>query len=774
MTPIQRALDIVANYGVPVFPCREDKAPACANGFKDASKDLERIRELFEAAPDATLVGVPTGSVSGFDTLDLDLHKPVAEEWLQHNSHLIPPAARLQKTRRGGWHVFLKHHPGLRSSTDNPSKGLDVRADGGFIVWWGGEPDCALIRDGALDGCEWPADLLNPILAKHSYRGTSQPKDPEELAPPSAEKLIELLGSTPTPADCERDTYVALMLAVQGCIRGLAALGATSPEDLEQCAWAACEWATRWDHPHAPTLADARRKWDDDFSTRDNDLSGWRQLLGVAYRLGVDTAPYREPNEFDALPPEPVNLDVWDPWDCPMPPSFPVHILPSWLRDIVYDTHETIGCSVDATAMAYIAGIAGAVHGRTRVKAMRYGNWEESARLWMAFIGDPSTKKSPLLSTVMAPYKKAKAAAANTYRAALSFWEETPKNERGKKPPPPAIFTNDATPEALSEILTATDRGLMYYADELAGWLGNMERYTGKGTSRPFWLSAYNGEYFDQNRIGRGYVDVANLSVSIIGSVQMAKLSKIAREADLTDDGLLQRFLPVFLQRAKPPQDRPPKADHKLYSDYVAQLLELGPRVYRLDDDGHAIKAKAFDVYHDLASSEVLGMAFSAWVGKAQGFIMRLMVALHMTDREALGDETMTIPAPTVEKAVDLMEFCTNSAAALYYQIDENVSDHTRQIADWILLRPETEFTMRDFVRGPRCCRGGEQDVRRKISPLIAGGWLIPENGYPNCNKWKRAPGILEAFAERAKIAAQKREKLLGLIRDTAEARKAA
>lgn len=71
MSALDKALNIVAHYGVPVFPLNSKKGPVCADGFYAAGKDEAKIREMF-ADPNAVLVGVPTGEVSGFDVLDPD------------------------------------------------------------------------------------------------------------------------------------------------------------------------------------------------------------------------------------------------------------------------------------------------------------------------------------------------------------------------------------------------------------------------------------------------------------------------------------------------------------------------------------------------------------------------------------------------------------------------------------------------------------------------------------------------------------------------------
>jgi hypothetical protein len=49
---------------LPKFPCRDDKRPLTAGGFHDARTDVDD-----RAWP---LVGIPTGSLSNVDVLDVD------------------------------------------------------------------------------------------------------------------------------------------------------------------------------------------------------------------------------------------------------------------------------------------------------------------------------------------------------------------------------------------------------------------------------------------------------------------------------------------------------------------------------------------------------------------------------------------------------------------------------------------------------------------------------------------------------------------------------
>lgn len=147
-----RALAL-ARGGTPVFPCKEDKRPACPNGFKDASADPDEVRRLWRRYP-GPLIGVPTGGASGLAVLDVDVRHG-GDAWLHDNFDALG-RTRVHATRSGGFHLVFQHKAGLRCSAGRIAPGVDVRAEGGFVIWW---PGAGL---GVLDdapSAPWPAWL---------------------------------------------------------------------------------------------------------------------------------------------------------------------------------------------------------------------------------------------------------------------------------------------------------------------------------------------------------------------------------------------------------------------------------------------------------------------------------------------------------------------------------------------------------------------------------------------------------------------------------------
>jgi hypothetical protein len=109
------------------------QATSNATPFKDATCDQRQLRKLWLRHP-GPLVGVPTGEISRLDILDID-PRHGGDCWFAERKHHLPPT-RVHRTRSGGLHLVYQHEPGLRCSVGKISAGVDVRANGGYVIWW--------------------------------------------------------------------------------------------------------------------------------------------------------------------------------------------------------------------------------------------------------------------------------------------------------------------------------------------------------------------------------------------------------------------------------------------------------------------------------------------------------------------------------------------------------------------------------------------------------------------------------------------------------------
>jgi Bifunctional DNA primase/polymerase, N-terminal len=128
----------LASQGLPVFPCRADKAPCTTHGFKDAISDPGKAYALFMAHPGARLVAIATGLASGFTVVDVD---PDGFPWMFRNLHRLEPT-QINQSRRGYHLIYRTPDPPVRNSASVLARGVDIRGEGGCCVWWPavGEP----------------------------------------------------------------------------------------------------------------------------------------------------------------------------------------------------------------------------------------------------------------------------------------------------------------------------------------------------------------------------------------------------------------------------------------------------------------------------------------------------------------------------------------------------------------------------------------------------------------------------------------------------------
>jgi hypothetical protein len=143
--------------GLPCFPCRADKRPATPRGHKDAARDPDKLRELWSAYP-GPLIGVPTGQISGLDVLDIDARNG-GGSWFQANKSELP-STQVHRTRAGGLHFMFQSAAGLRCSAGKIAAGVDVRADGGYVIWW---PAAGLPILSESPAVPWPTWLLRRL-----------------------------------------------------------------------------------------------------------------------------------------------------------------------------------------------------------------------------------------------------------------------------------------------------------------------------------------------------------------------------------------------------------------------------------------------------------------------------------------------------------------------------------------------------------------------------------------------------------------------------------
>ena len=137
-SPKELAIDIVNQFGFPVFPCKQNKSPLTTHGFKDATTDLDIIEKYWNRYPNA-LIGVPTGGVSGLFVIDIDNGNGKTGEATFKKLGYDDPETVQTNTQSGGRHLLFKYDSSIpqQSKANTLGQFIDTRGDGGYIIWAG-------------------------------------------------------------------------------------------------------------------------------------------------------------------------------------------------------------------------------------------------------------------------------------------------------------------------------------------------------------------------------------------------------------------------------------------------------------------------------------------------------------------------------------------------------------------------------------------------------------------------------------------------------------
>ncbi|WP_191971054.1 DUF3987 domain-containing protein [Methylobacterium soli] len=236
-------------------------------------------------------------------------------------------------------------------------------------------------------------------------------------------------------------------------------------------------------------------------------------------------------------------------------PEFPLPLLGSWAEWVTTKAHGA-SAPVDYVAVALL-GSVGAALANVRWPVAGAG-WSEPPLLWCAEVGPPSSSKSPSMDAAFdlvrfaedrmglgfeAEQKKF-ATSRQTSEAHLEAWKAAVKTAvKNGCPPPvmpseaqppdapvrPRIRVADATVEALGALAAALPRGLLLVRDELAGWLGALDKYGGSGSDRAFAIEMYGGRSYVVDRVKNPEpLQIRHLSVGVLGGVPLVPLVPIA------------------------------------------------------------------------------------------------------------------------------------------------------------------------------------------------------------------------------------------------------
>lgn len=481
------------------------------------------------------------------------------------------------------------------------------------------------------------------------------------------------------------------------------------------------------------------------------------------------------------------DLALTRPHRLPAPP-LPVHIFGPFWASWLTAAAEAKGCPVDFVAMPLL-GTVGAIVANAR-RASPWPGWVEPPILWQANVGLPSSGKSPgydaILDLVAQLERELDAdfdercqdhvAARERIKAQREIWGSevkaavkkgmAPPNPPREVDPPPAparkrLLTNNATVEQLARIIAANDRGLILFRDELAGWVGQMDKYGGSGADRAAYLEAYGGRACIVDRVKDGAsLRVPFFSVGILGGIQPDRLASMLLAGD--DDGLVARFLFCWPESQRP--IRPRRApDNVAALDRLRWLLTLSPQ--ELDGRSKApavlpLEPAAADRLHafrlEIASMESAAAGlFLSWLGKLPGLAVRLALVLELLwwCSTTMGmDQPETVSDAAVQSAVELITgYCIPMASRTFGEAALPLSDRDAVVlARWLLAQEQLPnmVNARDLRHADALPTREAERFDAALGELTLAGWVRPAPRAPGPGRGRKDFLVNPALAE--------------------------
>ena len=522
------------------------------------------------------------------------------------------------------------------------------------------------------------------------------------------------------------------------------------------------------------------------------DFNDMAALFGLSsVRLAIDAAKpvdqLLDPIKRDAIHSD-AGGDANTPRPTPEPlPELPDVLpfeyayLPDALRGYVKDISEWMQCPPDFAAVGVMVMMATIIGRKVSIRPKRNDDWTVTCNLWGAVVGNSGVMKSPTLSAALAPIGKLAAAAFEDFNKACANHSEVAElaklqqsvnktkartslkngfsadaskllqpDDTDDAPVLKRYKTNNASYEALGELLMENPNGLLVEADEIIGLLKQLDA-GGQEVARSFYLTAADGDKsytFDRIMRGKG-LHIEALCLSILGGIQPGVLAEYVRQATnggAGADGLLQRFSLMVYPDISPEcryVDRSPdsalreavnllteRMDNLAPTDIGAEVGKFGGVPFlRFDDAAQAVFAEWIVALDTRLRSGEEHPAIASHLSKYRKLIPSLALINHLCDANG-----GAVSATALIRAIAFSEYLESHAMRIYSGATRPDIDAAKTLLKRLTVgKIASPFKSRELWRRGWTGLETPQKAESAIDVLIEYGHLIEEAVKPEC-----------------------------------------
>ncbi|GAB5518815.1 MAG: hypothetical protein RhofKO_10660 [Rhodothermales bacterium] len=319
----------------------------------------------------------------------------------------------------------------------------------------------------------------------------------------------------------------------------------------------------------------------------------------------------------------------------------PIDVFPNVVRRYLGEAAKAIGVDVAALAVPGLVVLGAAIGNSYRVRIKR--GWLAGTTLWGATVLPSGGAKSPALDAILRPVIHLEHAAARQYAEELEAWQALPAEDRAQEPKPvrKRYRLSDSTLETSQFIHADNARGLMLGRDELSGWFGGFDKYTGGESDMTSWIELHGGRSAPVDRKSnkeRPTLDLPYPAVNVVGTIQPRTLKERISPAHV-HTGFIHRLL-----MAMPPwkalrwtDDEASEAASRQYDALIQRLYALpfdvdeGPKVISMVPAAR----EHFKAFKNACADEIERMPdvpLRSFFAKLDGMAAQFALIFHIAD----------------------------------------------------------------------------------------------------------------------------------------------
>jgi hypothetical protein len=374
--------------------------------------------------------------------------------------------------------------------------------------------------------------------------------------------------------------------------------------------------------------------------------------------------------------------------------------------------------------------------------------WEEREAKRIAPQRDAALTELKLLQVEVGKYYKtlkkagAKQADIDTAKERVPELEKEIQEKKEAVPVAPVIYTTDATPEAIADLVHEQGNRLAIISDEggITEVLSGL--YNSGNANIDIILKGIDG---GTTRIKRANKDYRlNPYLTVLLMVQPQILTNMAEKRAFTGNGALERYLYAIpcgnvgyrvFDNAKVDEYA-----QRLFSNLIINLLSIPvpdvPHVLELDfpsrDMFHNFRQ---EIERELRPDGKL-FACRGWGGKLAGYTLRLAGLMHVAEHGNASH--LIIQKATMEKAVTVARLLMEHAVAAYNMMgaDPETND-AKELLEWLKTKKVDRLTKTDIIKAMHNRKMGKKDRLAK-----ALGVLVDRNilSVPHTDNTTRKP----------------------------------